>query len=126
FGDAVFYNNAWPPLPAKLRVDDNKHPATHRLPLHYTAPLNEWYGWKPDPRDNKDIKVLVTLDPANFPLGKKDTMHNTDVPVVWTNTRYKMLYMNMGHGDQNLSSPIQNQLFEDGLEWLGTSRTTPR
>ena len=126
FGDAVFYNNAWPPLPAKLRVDDNKHPATHRLPLHYTAPLNEWYGWKPDPRDNKDIKVLVTLDPANFPLGKKDTMHNADVPVVWTNTRYKMLYMNMGHGDQNLSSPIQNQLFEDGLEWLGTPGATPR
>ena len=25
FGDAVFYNNSWPPLPAKLIVDDNKH-----------------------------------------------------------------------------------------------------
>ncbi len=53
FGDAVFYNNAWPPLPAKLTVDDNKHPATHRLPATYVAPLNEWYGWQPNPRKNK-------------------------------------------------------------------------
>lgn len=120
FGDAVFYNNSWPPLPAKLIVDDNKHPATHRLPSRYVAPINEWYGWKPDPRDNKDIKVLITLDPANYPLGKKDTIRGGDIPVCWTNTRYKMLYMNMGHGDQNLRSSIQNQLFEDALEWLGT------
>ena len=27
--------------------------------------------------------------------------------------------MNMGHGDQVLSSPVQNNLFEDGLLWLG-------
>ncbi|HXB08219.1 MAG TPA: ThuA domain-containing protein [Puia sp.] len=118
FGDAVFYNNSWPPLPARLIVDDNKHPATHRLPPRYTAPINEWYGWQPNPRNNKDVKVLITLDPANYPLGKKDTIRGGDIPVCWTNTRYKMLYLNMGHGDKNLSSPIQNQLFEDALEWL--------
>jgi type 1 glutamine amidotransferase len=121
FGDAVFYNNSWPPLPAKLIVDDNKHPATHRLPTHYTAPINEWYGWKPNPRSNKDVKVLITLDPANYPLGKKDTIRGGDIPVCWTNTRYKMLYLNMGHGDQNLQSPVERRLFEDGLEWLGTA-----
>ncbi|GGB03928.1 hypothetical protein GCM10011511_29080 [Puia dinghuensis] len=119
-GGAVFYNNSWPPLPARLIVDDNKHPATRRLPAHYTAPLNEWYGWQPNPRSNKDIKVLITLDPANYPLGKKDTIHDGDIPVVWTNTHYKMLYMNMGHGDAICTSPIQNRLFEDALEWLGT------
>ena len=32
----------------------------------------------------------------------------------------------MGHGDKNLSSPIQNRLFEDGLEWLGTGRSATR
>jgi len=125
FGDAVFYNNAWPPLPAKLIVNDNKHPATHRLPTHYVAPLNEWYGWKPNPRDNKDVKVLITLDPANYPLGKKDTIRDGDIPVCWTNTRYKMLYVNMGHGDKNLSLSTQNQLFEDGLEWLATLKAAP-
>ncbi|HXB93523.1 MAG TPA: ThuA domain-containing protein, partial [Puia sp.] len=117
-GGAVFYNNSWPPLPARLIVDDNHHPATHRLPASYTAPINEWYGWRPDPRSNKDVKVLITLAPANYPLGKKDILRAGDIPVVWTNTRYKMLYLNMGHGDQNFASPIQNRLFEDALLWL--------
>jgi type 1 glutamine amidotransferase len=120
FGDAVFYNNSWPPLPAKLIVDNNMHPATQHLPKTYTAPINEWYGWQPNPRNNKDVKVLITLAPTNYPLGKKDTIRGGDIPVCWTNTRFRMLYMNMGHGDQNLTSPTQNKLFEDALEWLGT------
>ncbi|MDB4921748.1 ThuA domain-containing protein [Mucilaginibacter sp.] len=120
FLGATFYNNNWPPLPAKMIVDDNTHPATKRLPKNYTAPINEWYGWKPNPRDNKDIKILVTLDPANYPLGKKNIIHDGDIPVVWTNTKYKMIYMNMGHGDKNFTSDVQNQMFEDAIMWLGT------
>ena len=121
FGSAVFYNNNWPPLAAKLIVNDNTHPATHRLPTDYTAPINEWYGWLPNPRLSKDVKVLITLDTANYPLGKKDIIRKGDIPVVWTNSRYKMLYMNMGHGDQNFASPIQDRLFEDAILWLGAA-----
>lgn len=122
FGGAVFYNNNWPPLPAQLIVDDNHHPATRHLPSVYTSTLNEWYGWKPSPRENKNIKVLVTLSPSNYPLGKKDIIRNGDIPVVWTNTRYNMLYMNMGHGDQIFNSATQNKLFEDAVIWLGTKK----
>jgi len=121
FGGAVFYNNNWPPLAAKLIVNDNTHPATHRLPKHYTAPINEWYGWRPDPRENKDVRVLLTLDTSNYPLGKKDIIRTGDIPVVWTNTRYKMLYLNMGHGDQNFASSIQDRLLEDAILWLGAA-----
>ena len=123
-GGAVFYNNNWPPLPAQMIVNDTRHPATRQLPSHYKAPINEWYGWQPNPRLNKDVRILITLDPANYPLGKKDIIRSGDIPVVWTNTRYKMLYMNMGHGDQNLSSPLQNTLFKNALLWLGTSASS--
>jgi type 1 glutamine amidotransferase len=119
FLGAVFYNNNWPPLPARLIVDDNKHPATRHLPKTYIAPINEWYGWKPNPRDDKDIKVLLTLAPSNYPLGKKDIITGGDIPVVWTNTKYKMIYMNMGHGDQIFYSKTQNKMFEDAVLWLG-------
>lgn len=122
FLGATFYNNNWPPLPAKMIVDDNTHPVTKSLGKSYVAPINEWYGWKPNPRDNKDIKVLVTLDPANYPLGKKDIIREGDIPVVWTNTKYKMLYMNMGHGDLIFTSPEQNQMFEDALLWLAAKK----
>jgi len=117
-GGAVFYGNNWPPLPALLDVDDKTSPVTRHLPAHYLAPANEWYSWQPNPRANKDVKVLLTLDPSNFPLGFKDTLTGGDIPVVWTNTRYRMIYMNMGHGDKIFSDPHQNQMFEDALLWL--------
>jgi type 1 glutamine amidotransferase len=119
-GGAVFYNNNWPPLPAKLLVEDTLHPVTLHMPSHFTAPINEWYGWSPDPRLSKDVKVLATLDPVNYPLGKKDVIRSGDIPVVWTNTRYRMLYVNMGHGDMIFTSDTQNQLFQNAILWLGT------
>src|SRR5260370_27093019 len=120
-GGGVFQINSWPPLPAKLTVDDRSHPATIHLPGSFLSPDNEWYIWKPSPRLNKGVRVLVTLDPSNYPIGFKDVLTSGDLPVVWTNTKYKMLYMNMGHGDKIFTSPIQNKLIEDAVLWLGTN-----
>lgn len=117
-GGAVFYGNNWPPLPASLAVDDRNHAVTRRLPVTLASPTNEWYIWKPSPRLDKQVKILLTLDPRNYPLGLKDTITAGDLPVVWTNTRYRMIYMNMGHGDKIFSSKEQNALFEDSLLWL--------
>jgi uncharacterized protein len=118
-GGAVFHTNSWPPLPARLVVDDRTNPATANLPAAFVAPANEWYIWKPTPRLSKDVRVLVTFDPANYPLGLKDILTSGDLPVVWTNTKYKMIYMNMGHGDKIFTSPTQNKLFEDAILSLG-------
>jgi type 1 glutamine amidotransferase len=120
-GGAVFYGNNWPPLPAQVSVDDHAFPLTKNLPASFQSPPNEWYSWKPSPRLDKDVKVLLTLSPSNFPLGLKDTIEGGDVPIVWTNTRYRMLYLNMGHGDRIFSSNIQNRLFEEVIPWLATT-----
>ncbi|HEX4322161.1 MAG TPA: ThuA domain-containing protein [Acidobacteriaceae bacterium] len=118
-GGTVFYGNNWPPLPALIDVDDKSSPITRHLPAQFTSPINEWYIWKPSPRLNKDVKVLLTLDKSNYPIGLKDVIRGGDVPVMWTNTRYRMLYLNMGHGDKIFTNKPQNQLFEDALLWLG-------
>lgn len=118
-GGGVFHTNSWPPLPAKLAVDDRSHPVTIHLPGSFTSPDNEWYIWKPSPRLNKNVRVLVSMDSSNYPIGFKDVLTSGDLPVVWTNTKYKMLYMNMGHGDKIFASPIQNELIEDATLWLG-------
>lgn len=120
-GGAVFHINSWPPLPARLIVDDRTHPATANLPDAFVAPANEWYVWKPSPRLNKNVRVLVTFDPSNYPLGLKDVLTGGDLPVVWTNTKYKMIYMNMGHGDKIFTSAIQNKLIENATISLGMS-----
>jgi type 1 glutamine amidotransferase len=119
-GGAAFGVNSWPPLPVKLIVDDTESPVTRGIPKTYVSPTNEWYSWRPSPRLDKNVHVLLTLDPAQYPLGirKLITEKDPDVPVVWTNTNFKMLYMNMGHGDKVFTSPTQNRLFENGILWL--------
>jgi uncharacterized protein len=119
-GGAVFHINSWPPLPARITVDDRSHPIAAGIPDAFESPANEWYVWKPSPRLNKDVKVLATFDVANYPLGLKDVLTSGDLPVVWTNTKYKMLYMNMGHGDKIFTSPTQNRLIDNTIHWLGT------
>jgi uncharacterized protein len=119
FIGTVFSGNSWPPLPAKIKVDDTTHPATKGFPASFESPANEWYSWSPDPRLSPGIKVLMTLDPSNYPIGFKDTLTHGDIPVVWTNTRYRMLYTNMGHGSRIFDSNLQNQFFENALLWLG-------
>jgi type 1 glutamine amidotransferase len=121
-GGAVFYTNNWPPLPAKLLVDDPTHPVTKQLPATYDAPANEWYLWKPSPRLNKNVRVLVTLAPSNYPIGIKDIIKDGDLPVVWTNTKYRMIYMNMGHGEKIFSDSTQNMLFANAILWLGNQK----
>jgi uncharacterized protein len=122
-GGAVFYINSWPPLPARLTIDDRAHPVFAGLPGEFESPANEWYIWKPSPRFNKDVRVLATFSPSNYPIGFKDILTSGDLPVVWTNTKYKMLYMNMGHGDKIFTSPTQNQLIENAVNWLGEGAT---
>ncbi len=122
-GGAVFSINSWPPLPASVVVDDPSHPVTANLPSHFISPVNEWYVWKPSPRLNKDVEVLVTLDPVDYPVGLKDIVESGDVPVVWSNKNYKMAYMNMGHGSTITTSPVQNQLIENAVLWLGGTAT---
>jgi len=117
-GGAGFFGKNRPPLPAKLVVDDRAHAVTRGLPAAFRVPANEWYIWKPSPRLNKDVKVLLTLDPSNYPIGLKDTITGGDLPVVWTNVRYRMLYMNMGHGDKIFTNSDQNKLFENAIRWL--------
>ena len=86
-------------------------------------------------RKNPDIKILLSIDPASFPLGNgpklSEIWHSGYYPVVWTNTKYKMIYMNMGHNDidydhktdKELSFTLDNEtedkLIINALLWLG-------
>lgn len=119
-GGAVFSMNSWPPLPARIDIDDQTHVVMTGIPRQFESPANEWYIWNPDPRVNKNVRILATLDPWNYPIGFKDVLTSGDLPVVWANTKYRMLYMNMGHGDKIFTSMIQNQLIDNAVIWLGT------
>lgn len=117
-GGSRFGASNWPSLPARVNVDDPGHPIMKGVPATFVAPTNEWYSWNPSPRTNPAIKVLMTLDASNFPLGVKNTLNGGDIPVAWTNTKYRMLYLNYGHGDKIYSSPILATMIDNSVDWL--------
>jgi len=117
-GGGRFSASNWPALPARVNADDPTHPILHGVPSTFVAPINEWYAWTPSPRANPDVKVLLTLDASNFPLGVKNTLNRGDVPVAWINTRYRMVYANYGHGDRIFSAPPLPTMIDNSLRWL--------
>jgi uncharacterized protein len=130
-----YRSNTWRPTSAILRVEDQQHPATKNLNKTILAAPNEWYSWEKDLKVNKDIKILLSIDPESYPLGtgpkQHEIWHEGYYPVVWTNTKYKMIYLNMGHNDMDyeggtnktlshtFSSDEQNRLIINALKWLG-------
>ena len=117
-GGGVFYCNNWPPQPALVEVDNEEHPVTKNLPASFVAPASEWYQWTPSPRQNKDVEVLLSLSPKNYPLGIKDVVNFGDFPIVWSNKNYRMIYLNMGHGDEEFIDGTQNLLLVNAFRWV--------
>jgi len=134
-GSGSYVSNTWRPTSAILRVEDQKHQATKGLPITFKSSPNEWYRWEYDLRKNSDIKILLSIDSTSFPVGTgpkpHEIWHSGYYPVAWTNTRYRMIYINMGHNDidyehqsdKELSftfrNDIQNKFILQSLYWLG-------
>lgn len=134
-GAGQYKGNTWRPTAAVLRVEDRNHPATAHLPARFSSSPNEWYSWEKDLTKNPNIRILLSIDSASFPLGTgpkpHEIWHSGYYPVAWTNRKYRMLYINMGHNDMDyegktnrqLSSTFgteaENQFIIDALLWLG-------
>lgn len=134
-GSGEYKSNTWRPTSAILSVEKSKHPTSKHLPKTFKSAPNEWYRWTNDLRKNPSIEVLLSIHPNSFPLGTgpkaHEIWHSGDYPVAWTNKKYKMIYVNMGHNDidyehktnadlsNTFQNKVQSQLILDGLLWLG-------
>jgi hypothetical protein len=141
-GSGSYGSNTWRPTSAVLRVENKQHAIVHDLPDTFRSAPNEWYRWSNDLRKNKDITILLSIDPASFPLGTgpkpSEIWHSGYYPVAWTNKHYKMVYINMGHNDidyehgtnkelsYTFSNPDQNRFIINSLFYLiNSSRILP-
>ncbi len=136
-GSGEYGSNTWRPTSAVLRVE-NQDPITKGLPKTFSSQPNEWYRWSNDLTKNPNIKILLAIDESSFPLGTgpkaHEIWHSGYYPVVWTNKKYKMLYVNMGHNDidyehgtnKTMSSTFenenQNKLILNALKLFGNSK----
>ena len=133
-GAGQYKGNTWRPTSAMLKVEDILHPSTKRLPHTFRSSPNEWYSWEKDLRENTDIQILLSIDSSSFPLGTgpkpHEIWHRGYYPVAWTNKRYRMIYINMGHNDIDyenktnkelsfqFANNIQNIFITDAILWL--------
>lgn len=138
-GSGQYASNTWRPTSAMLRLEEKQHPATKGLPEVFKSSPNEWYRWEKDLRKNPDIRILLSIDTTSFPLGTgpklHEIWHSGYYPVAWSNKKYRMVYMNMGHNDmdyehgtnqtlsQTFSSEEQSRFILNTLLWLGTTKT---
>jgi uncharacterized protein len=130
-GSGQYAGNTWRPTSAVLKVEDKTHPVAQGLPETFKAAPNEWYKWATDLRKNADIKILLSIDPASFPLGTgpkpNEIWHSGYYPMVWTNVKYRMVYFNMGHNDiesgkqasSTFANDTESKLILNTVLWLG-------
>ena len=134
-GSGQYVSNTWRPTSAVLRVDGKGLRMMKGIPDTFKSAPNEWYRWEFNVKENPDIRVLLSIDSTSFPLGTgpkpHEIWHSGNYPVAWTNTSYRMVYINMGHNDMDyeggknktlsstFSSKDQNQFILNMLLWLG-------
>ena len=120
-GSGEYNGNTWRPTAAMLKVEDRKHPVTKGLPVTWKSAPNEWYKWKNDLKKDPDIKILLSIDTSSFPLGTgpkpHEIWHSGYYPVAWTNTKYRMVYFNMGHNDMDYGGTNRALSSGFGSEW---------
>lgn len=140
-GSGEYGSNTWRPTSAILKIENKKHPVTKHLPNTFKAQPNEWYRWQNDLRKNPDIQILLSVDSSSFPLGTGPKAHEIwrsgYYPVVWSNKKFKMVYVNMGHNDidyehkysktnstlsYTFGNEIQNKMIINSLLWLGKKK----
>jgi hypothetical protein len=140
-GAGQYVSNTWRPTSAILRTEDRHHPSTKGLSATFRSAPNEWYRWEKDLRLNPDIDILLSIDSSSFPLGTGPKLyeiwHEGYYPVAWTNRKYRMVYMNMGHDDMEtvdgvdralsstFSSKEQDRFILNALHWLGQKKNHP-
>jgi uncharacterized protein len=137
-GAGEYASNTWRPTSAILRIEARDHPSMKGLTETFKSAPNEWYRWKNDLTKNPDISILASIDTSSFPLGtgpkQHEIWHSGYFPAIWTNKKFRMVYMNMGHNDMDyehgtnktlsstFSSPEQNKFIVNTLLWLGQKK----
>jgi hypothetical protein len=134
-GGGLFVRNSWEPVPCTLDVDAPSHPVSQGLGSSFMSAPSEWYQWTNDLRTMSNIQILLSIDPSSFPVGTDPNQSFTSgyYPIAWTNTNYKMMYINAGHEQMDYStdtalsntftSATQNQMYVNAFKWLGGAQS---
>ncbi len=110
--------------PARIVVEDARHPAAQGLPGEWTM-TDEWYSFKTNPRAS-GARVIATLDEASYsPKGMMGMdLKMGDHPIAWTKCvgRGRMFYSAIGHRPETYGEPNHVTLLEGAIGWAAGAK----
>lgn len=112
-------------------VEIPDHPSTHMLPERWER-TDEWYSFRSNPRGQRGIRVLMTLDESTYQPGHASM--GDDHPIAWFHEfdGGRAWYTGGGHTSESFSEPLFRAHLLGGILWaagLGDSieaTPTPR
>lgn len=99
--------------PAKVLVDDRKHPATSHLPPVWLR-TDEWYCYRAAP--DKDLyRILMRLDTASYQGGTMGDWH----PIAWCHEfdGGRAFYTGGGHTRESFAEPDFRKHLLGAIKW---------
>ncbi|MEV7194685.1 ThuA domain-containing protein [Streptomyces sp. NPDC093510] len=100
--------------PAKIHVEDHAHPATAHLGTGTWDRTDEWYNYRPNPRDK--ARVLASLDESSYTGGTMSGDH----PIAWCQNDYqggRSFYTGGGHTKESYAEPAFRSHLLGGIRW---------
>ena len=99
---------------ADVCICDSCHPSTSSLGTDWMR-RDEWYNFDPDPTDNPNITILVTVDETSYNGGTMGESH----PITWCQEYDggRSWYTAMGHTNESFQEPLFQVHLLGGIEW---------
>jgi len=99
---------------ATLIFEDRNHPATKNMPPSIVI-SDEWYEWNRSVRGS--VRVLARADESTYKQNKPMGDH----PLIWTNEKYNMIYIGVGHDTSVCSNRDYQVLVKDAIAWTASN-----
>jgi type 1 glutamine amidotransferase len=99
---------------ATLIFEDRNHPATKNMPPSIEI-SDEWYEWNKSVRGN--VRVLARADESTYKQNKPMGDH----PLIWTNEKYNMIYIGVGHDTSLCKNKDYLVLLRDAIAWTASN-----
>lgn len=126
---SIVYWNTWNPTSELLTIETHNHFCTENIDEDefMSAPC-EWYEWANRLLEDKNVTVLLTLNPTEENPAGNDPRPNMEFqiwkkgkhPIAWASNEYNAVYMNWGH---NLQSYNDMKQYDSTREWPTKSST---
>jgi uncharacterized protein len=110
----------------KLIIENRNHPATSCFPADTVKWTDEYYSFDRNPRNNKNVKVLVSIDEKSYNINENLWFKNVNIvmgdhPLIWCQKvgKGRSIQSALGHSPDMYGMDIFRKHIKGSLLWAG-------